>query len=248
MRAHATGRADLRVLVAAAALFIELADATIILTALPSIGRSFGVSANAMSIGVTAYAVAVAAFIPASGWAADGIGARRLLGAALALFVAASLLCALAKTLEVFVAARILQGVAGAMMVPVARPLALADVEPNKVMRTIAILTWPALLAPLVAPVVGGAITEYAGWRWIFVLNVPVGLLAIIAVLIVFGPYDWSAQRRKLDAPGLVYAAAAGGGIVWALDLHVTPVVFSCCAELRFSQERREIADRLSQT
>lgn len=92
---------------------------------------------------------------------------------------------------------------------------------PGKVMLTIAILTWPALLAPLAAPVIGGALTEYAGWRWIFVLNVPIGLLAIVAVLIVFGRQDWPVQRRELDWPGLAFAAAAGGGIVWALDLAV---------------------------
>jgi EmrB/QacA subfamily drug resistance transporter len=213
--------ADRRVLVAASVLFIELTDATVILTALPSMAASFGVAPNAMSIGLTAYAVAAAAFIPASGWAADRIGARRLLVCALVLFVVSSLLCAVSQTLEVFVASRVAQGMAGAMMVPVARLLVLSDADPSAMMRTIAILTWPALIAPLAAPVIGGALAEYAGWRFIFVLNAPIGLLAMCAVLMVFKPTDWPPRARKLDGPGLLFAAAAGAGVVWALDLAV---------------------------
>ena len=214
-------RDDLRLLVAAGVLFIELMDATIILTALPAMAASIDVSASVMSIGVTTYAMAVAVSIPASGWAADALGGRRLLLCALALFVASSVLCALAPRLEVLVIGRLLQGTAGAMMVPVARLLVLGSVEPSQMMRTIAFLTWPALLAPLVAPFIGGVVTEYIGWRWIFLLNVPLGALAFASVLALFNAADWRRRSRKFDSVGFLLAASSAGGLVWTLDLGV---------------------------
>jgi len=231
-------RADLGLLTAAGVLFIELMDATIVLTALPSMAASLGEPVNAMSTSVTAYAAALAAFIPASGWAADRVGGRRLLLWSLAAFVAASMLCAFSATMEALVIGRALQGGAAAMMAPVARLIVIAGAERSAMMRTIALLTWPALLAPLVAPLIGGWLTEQFGWRSIFLVNLPLGLAAMAATAAVFHREDWTSRERPLDAPGLLLAICAGAGLVVGLDMAIAgqpgwlPILAIACAAL----------------
>ncbi|AIF99867.1 MFS transporter [Alteromonas australica] len=162
---------------------MEILDATVITTALPVIAADFGVPAAHLSIGVSAYLVAVTLFIPLSGYVADKFGARTIFIAAIGVFTLASVLCGLSTTLVEFTLSRILQGVGGAMMVPVGRLVVLRDLPKEKLVKTVAIITWPALSAPLLGPVLGGYIATHFSWQWIFYMNIPLGLLAIIASL-----------------------------------------------------------------
>ena len=165
----------------AGAFFMENLDGTVIATALPPMAQSFGTTPPALAVGMTAYLLTLAVFIPASGWAADRFGARRVFMAAIALFTVASTLCGLSQERWEFVAARVLQGGGGALMVPVGRLVVLRDTAKPDLMRAIATLTWPALVAPVLGPPVGGFIAAYASWRWIFFLNLPLGAIALLA-------------------------------------------------------------------
>ncbi len=162
---------------------MEILDATVITTALPVIAADFDIPATHLSIGVSAYLVAVTLFIPLSGYVADKWGARHIFIAAIAVFTFASVLCGLSSTLFEFTLSRILQGLGGAMMVPVGRLVVLRDLPKEKLVKTVAIITWPALSAPLIGPVLGGYIATHFSWQWIFYMNVPLGLIAIIASL-----------------------------------------------------------------
>ena len=169
-------------LLVAATLFMEVLDSTIITTALPIIARDFGVAAAHLSVGISAYLVAVTVFVPISCWVADRIGPKVIFSAAICVFVLASVLCALSTSLYTFTAARVLQGIGGAMMVPVGRLVVIRTLPKKDFVRGMAILTWPALAAPLIGPVLGGWIAETFSWHWIFLMNVPLGVLALIAV------------------------------------------------------------------
>ena len=162
---------------------MEILDATIITTALPVIAADFHVPAAHLSIGVSAYLVAVTLFIPLSGYVADRFGARTIFIAAIAVFTLASVLCGLSTSLFEFTFARILQGIGGAMMVPVGRLVVLRDLPKEKLVSTVAIITWPALSAPLIGPVLGGYIATHLSWQWIFYMNIPLGIVAIVATL-----------------------------------------------------------------
>lgn len=200
-------------LLVAAALFMEYLDGTIIATALPRMAESFGVTAVQLNVGITAYLVAVGAVIPLSGWLADRLGGRRVFIAAMLLFTLASLGCAASTTLTAFVIARIVQGVAAAMMTPVGRLLVLGNLPKRDLVQTIALLTWPALLAPAIAPPLGGIIVENASWRWIFLINLPLGLIGAIVAsrLLTSGQRDRAAQ---LDGTGFLLWAAVSTGLV----------------------------------
>ena len=162
-------------LLVAGAFFMENLDGTVIATALPPMAQSFGTTPPALAIGMTAYLLTLAVFIPASGWAADRFGPRRVFMTAVAVFTVASVLCGVSQGPWEFTAARILQGCGGALMVPVGRLVVLRGTAKEDLMRAIATLTWPALVAPVLGPPVGGFIATYASWRWIFFLNVPLG-------------------------------------------------------------------------
>lgn len=170
-------------LLVAGALFMEILDATVITTALPVIAADFGIAAAHLSIGVSAYLVAVTLFIPLSGYVADRFGARTIFVAAIALFTIASVLCGLSTNLVEFTLARVLQGIGGAMMVPVGRLVVFRDLPKEQLVKTVAIITWPALSAPILGPVIGGYIATHFSWQWIFYMNVPLGMLAIVATL-----------------------------------------------------------------
>ncbi|NBB52206.1 MFS transporter [Rhizobium sp. CRIBSB] len=217
------GRARLGALLVAGALFMEMLDATVVLTALPALGESFGVAANQLSLSLTAYAAALAALIPASSWAADRFGGRRVFVCAVLTFCGASLLCAVAQTLEVFLAARILQGGAAAMMSPVGRLLVLSSIEKRHVVRAIALLTWPALIAPVLGPVLGGWIAEHTSWRWIFLINLPLGLVAAALAMVWIDRSPAAGKARRLDVPGLLLTATALAALVGGLDLAGRP-------------------------
>src|SRR2546426_4553040 len=169
-------------LIVACSLFMENMDSTVIATSLPAIAVDIGESPLALKLALTSYLVGLAVFIPISGWVADRLGSRTVFASAIVVFVAGSLLCAVSSTLVAFVAARFLQGIGGAMMVPVGRLVLLRAVPKNELVAALNYLTIPALMGPVIGPALGGAITLYFHWRWIFIINVPIGLLGLVLV------------------------------------------------------------------
>ena len=167
-------------LIIATALFMENLDATIISTALPAIAEDFGTSPIDLKLALTSYLLAIAIFIPASGWLADRYGARLIFRLAILVFVAGSIFCGLSDSIGQLTAARVLQGIGGAMMVPVGRLVILRTVTKSELVSSLAWLTVPALVGPVMGPPVGGFLTTFVGWRWIFWINVPVGVLGLI--------------------------------------------------------------------
>ncbi|PTC29378.1 MFS transporter [Pseudomonas aylmerensis] len=211
-------RTRLIALVVAVTFFMENLDATVIATALPTMATAFGVTPVDMNIGITAYILAVAIFIPLSSWIADRLGARRVFAGAIIVFTLASLLCGLSQSLEMFVFARVLQGIGGALMVPVGRLAVLRNTDKKDLVKMIAIITWPGLVAPILGPVAGGLIVTHASWPWIFYVNLPLGVLALAAALWLV-PEGREASVRKFDAKGFVLLAGACvallGGLEW---------------------------------
>jgi EmrB/QacA subfamily drug resistance transporter len=202
----------------AATFFMEYLDTTVLATALPQMAHSFGVLPNALSIGMSAYMLALAVFIPVSGWMADRFGSKTIFGTAIVVFTLASILCGLSVGIVSFTAARILQGIGGAMMVPVGRLIIVRAVDKANLMRAIATITWPAIAAPVVGPPIGGVITTYASWRWIFLLNVPFGIAALVAASIMIRNTR-GVGRRPLDVLGFLYCALALTGIMYGTEL-----------------------------
>jgi EmrB/QacA subfamily drug resistance transporter len=203
--------------VVAATFFMENLDATIITAVLPQMAGSFGVAPARLSVGISAYLLALAVFIPISGWMADRYGPRRVFCSAIVIFTAASLLCGLCTTLTQFTLARLLQGLGGAMMVPVGRLVVLRQTEKKDLMGAIAILTWPGLAAPIVGPPVGALITEYLSWHWIFFINIPLGIIALgVALKLIHGP---GTGRRPLDWPGFIASSLGFSCLMFGLEL-----------------------------
>ena len=170
-------------LLVAGAFFMENLDGTVIATALPQMARSFDTTPASLAIGMTAYLLTLAVCIPASGWMADRFGARTVFAGAIALFTLASVCCAASGGVVAFTLARILQGGAGALMTPVGRLVVLRGTAKAHLMRAVATLTWPALTAPVLGPPLGGFITHVFSWRWIFLINVPLGLAGFVLAL-----------------------------------------------------------------
>ncbi|RQS59291.1 MFS transporter [Burkholderia sp. Bp8963] len=209
----ATSRQDDRAIgllpyLVAATFFMEYLDTTVIATALPQMANTFGVGPNALSLGMTAYMLALAVFIPISGWIADRYGSRTVFGSAIVVFTGASILCGLSNGVASFTAARLLQGIGGAMMVPVGRMIVVRSTEKARLMRAIATITWPGIVAPVVGPPIGGFITTYASWRWIFLLNVPFGIAALVCTWLIVRNTR-ADEPRPLDWLGFVLAGAA---------------------------------------
>ncbi len=195
-------------LLVAGAFFMEFLDGTVITTALPAMAGSFRVRPVDLSVGVSAYLFTLALLLPASGWAAERFGARRVFCTAIAVFTLASVACGLSTGLVSFTLARIAQGAGGALMVPVGRLAVLRATAKPDLMRVIATLTWPALTAPIVAPPLGGLIVTYASWRWIFLINVPLGLAALWLASRVVPPERGEAPRR-FDRAGFALVGLA---------------------------------------
>lgn len=158
-------------LLVAGAFFMENLDATVIVTAMPQMASAFAVHPIDMNIGISAYILTLTVFIPASGWIANRFGARNVFTTAMVIFTLASVLCALSADLATFTAARVLQGFGGAMMVPVGRLIVLRNTSKADLIKAIATITWPGLVAPILGPPVGGFLTTYASWHWIFILK-----------------------------------------------------------------------------
>ncbi|WP_416427597.1 DHA2 family efflux MFS transporter permease subunit [Pseudomonas sp. App30] len=209
-------RATWIALLVAVTFFMENLDATVIATALPQMAKDFGEAAVSLNVGISAYLLAVAIFIPLSGWLADRLGARGVFAGAITLFTLASILCAAAPNLEWFVAARVLQGIAGALMVPVGRLVVLRVTEKKDLVRMMAIIIWPGLAAPMLGPPIGGFIVTHFTWPWIFYLNIPLGIIACLVALRLI-PNSRPAEPRPFDGLGFVLLASACAA--WFLGL-----------------------------
>jgi len=170
-------------LIVACALFMENMDSTVIATSLPAIAADIGEPPLALKLALTSYLVSLAVFIPISGWVADRLGSRTVFAAAIVVFMLGSIACAFAGTLPQFVIARFVQGMGGAMMVPVGRLVIMRAIPKNEYVAALNTLTIPALMGPVVGPALGGAITLYFHWRWIFIINVPISILGLFLVL-----------------------------------------------------------------
>ena len=200
-------------LAVASALFMEFIDSTALSTALPTLAHAFHADPVHLKLALTSYILALAVFIPISGWAAERFGARRVFITAMAVFLAGSALCGLSRTLPELVGSRIIQGMGGAMMTPVARLIVVSATPREHLIRGMAWFTMPALVGPLIGPPLAGFVLSVADWPWIFYLNMPIGLLGMAAVMRWVpplkgthpGPFDWS---------GFFLSAAAIVGVV----------------------------------
>src|SRR5262244_2555930 len=190
-------------LIVACAMFMQNLDSTIIATALPAIGASLGESPLRLNVAITCYLLSLAVFIPISGWTADRFGARRVFSSAIVVFTLGSIGCGYADSLAALVAARIVQGMGGAMMVPVGRLVLLRTVARSDLVRAMTYVSVPALIGPVMGPPLGGFVVTYASWRWIFFVNIPIGVLGIVLVNMLVGDLK-ETGRRPLDRSGFV--------------------------------------------
>ncbi len=205
-------------LIVAVALFMENMDSTVIATSLPAIAADIGSSPLELKLAITSYLLALAIFIPASGWMADRFGARTIFRTAIAVFMIGSIGCALSQSLWHFVIARFFQGMGGAMMSPVGRLVLIRTVGKHKLIGAMALLTMPALVGPMLGPALGGFITTYASWHWIFLINIPIGLLGITLVSLFFENLR-AEISEPFDLLGLVLIGLGVGGLAFGLTV-----------------------------
>ena len=205
-------------LIVATALFMENMDSTVIATSLPAIAADIGTSPLTLKLAITSYLLSLAVFIPASGWTADRFGARLVFALAVAVFMVGSISCALSHSVANFVFARILQGMGGAMMTPVGRLVLLRSVDKSALVNAMTWVTVPALIGPVVGPPLGGFITTYFSWHWIFLINIPIGLLGIFMAMKFIDPIK-SVERERFDLHGLVLAGIGLAGIAFGLSV-----------------------------
>jgi EmrB/QacA subfamily drug resistance transporter len=205
-------------LIIAVALFMENMDATVIATSLPAIATDLGTNPLALKLAVTSYLLSLAIFIPASGWTADRFGARTVFCAAIAVFVLGSIGCALSGSLSDFVMARIVQGMGGAMMTPVGRMVLVRTIPKRELVSAMAWVTTPALIGPVLGPPVGGFITTYATWHWIFIINVPIGLLGI-ALATRYIEDVRAEDHARFDIVGMVLIGLGIAGVAFGLSV-----------------------------
>ncbi|HEY4024164.1 MAG TPA: MFS transporter [Pseudonocardiaceae bacterium] len=205
-------------LLVAGCFFMENLDGTIVTTAAPRIGQSLHVAPTAIGLVITAYLITLAVLIPVSGWLSRRFGTRRIFLSAIAIFTLASLGCAFSRDLTTLVVLRVVQGVGGAMMVPVGRTVVVSRTEKADLMRVISYIVWPGLISPVIAPVAGALITTYASWPWLFGINVPLGVIAFAVALRLIDAEDHSAPP-PLDWLGLVLTCTGLGGLTYAAHL-----------------------------
>jgi EmrB/QacA subfamily drug resistance transporter len=210
--------------IVAMAFLMEQLDSTIITTAVPDIGRSFDVTPVEMSLAVAAYVLSVAIFIPVSGWFADRFGARRVFVLALAIFTLGSVLCGLAQDFTMLVAMRVLQGLGGAMMTPVGRLILLRSFPRSELMTAMTYMTLPAIMGPVIGPLLGGVLTTYLSWRWIFYVNVPFGLIGILLAL-RFVKNAPEVTVAKFDVAGFLMVGGGLGLLQFGLENVSRPVL-----------------------
>ncbi len=204
-------------LIVAFAFLMEQLDATIVTTAIPDMARSLRVTPLQMNLTITAYILSLAVFMPLSGWIADRFGARRVFAAALVIFTAASALCGLSESLRVLVAMRVLQGFGGAMMTPVGRLVLLRAFPRSQLVTAMTYMTVPAVIGPALGPILGGFLTTYASWRWVFYVNIPIGAVGVLLALRFVE--DTRADRQaRFDVPGFLLCGAGLGLLQFAFE------------------------------
>jgi EmrB/QacA subfamily drug resistance transporter len=205
-------------LIVAVALFMENMDSTVIATSLPAIARAIGTNPLALKLAVTSYLLSLAVFIPVSGWTADRFGARTIFRAAIAVFMLGSIGCAMSGSLTQFVAARMVEGIGGAMMTPVARLILIRSVDKRELVRAMVWVTLPALIGPLIGPPLGGFITTFISWHWIFLINIPIGIVGIVLASIFIEDVR-AGVPDPFDPLGMVLAALGIGGLAFGGSL-----------------------------
>jgi EmrB/QacA subfamily drug resistance transporter len=203
--------------------FMEMLDGTIVTTAAPRIGAALHAPATEIGLVVTAYLLTLAVLIPLSGWLTRRLGNRVVFLTAIALFTGASIGCAASGSLGQLVAFRVLQGAGGAMMVPVGRMMVLSKADKGDILRLTSYVVWPGLIAPVIAPLAGGLITTYASWHWIFLINVPLGVVAFALAWRLVGPGREEAVPPPLDWTGMVLTGVGLGGLTYAAHLVSLP-------------------------
>jgi EmrB/QacA subfamily drug resistance transporter len=205
-------------LIVATALFMENMDSTVIATSLPAIAADIGTSPLTLKLAITSYLLSLAVFIPASGWTADRFGARMVFSLAIAVFMVGSIGCALSSSVTDFVIARIVQGLGGAMMTPVGRLVLLRSIDKSALVNAMAWVTVPALIGPVIGPPLGGFITTFFSWHWIFLINIPIGLLGIFMAMRYIDPIR-SEDPERFDLYGLVLSGVGLAGIAFGLSV-----------------------------
>ena len=214
-------------------MFMEFLDGAILPTAAPTIARSFHILSAQVGICVTTYMVTIVVLIPISAWLSDKYGVRLVLFTSITIFTIGSLACALSTNLLELTAMRIVQGVGAATMVPVGRLILMRSVDKSQVIRAISYSVWPALAAPVVAPVLGGFIIAHASWHWIFLINIPFGLIALlIGAKIV--PQIFGEKVEPLDLKGFYGSAMSLGFLVFAAANLGAPHVNALATSLLF--------------
>jgi EmrB/QacA subfamily drug resistance transporter len=205
--------------IVACALFMQSLDATAIATAVPVMATSLGVAPVRLSAAITAYVLSAAVFLPASGWAADRYGSRTIFALAIVIFTGASVVCGAAGDLTSLVLARVLQGIGGSMMVPVGRLVLLRAIPRDQLVSAMARMTMPALVGPALGPLIGGFLATYASWRWIFYVNIPIGILGVILTLKLIP--NFKEERHvvgRFDIVGCLLSGIALGTLVFGLE------------------------------
>jgi EmrB/QacA subfamily drug resistance transporter len=204
------------------ALFMQTLDSTIVATALPKMAQSLDENPVSMSVVITSYLLTLTVAIPISGWLADRYGARAVFLWAIAIFTASSLMCGLAPSLPSLVVARLVQGAAGAMMAPVGRTLILRSAAKSELIEAMSYLAVPALVAPVLGPPIGGFIVVHASWRWIFLMNAPIGIISFVAAALVIkaGP---ARQSTPLDVKGFLLSSAGLASLIFGLEASSRP-------------------------
>ena len=204
-------------LIVATALFMENMDSTVISTSLPAIAQALGTNPLALKLAVTSYLLSLAICIPASGWTADRFGTRNVFRTAIGVFVLGSIGCAASHSLEEFVLARIVQGAGGAMMTPVGRLMMVRSIDKRRLVNAMSLVTIPALIGPICGPPLGGFITTYASWHWIFLINVPIGLVGV-AMASRFIPNIRVERPDPFDYVGFLLSGCAIAGLAFGLS------------------------------
>jgi EmrB/QacA subfamily drug resistance transporter len=204
-------------LIVATALFMENMDSTVISTSLPAIARALDTNPLALKLAVTSYLLSLAIFIPASGWTADRFGARNVFRTAIAVFTLGSIGCAASHSLQEFVLARIVQGMGGAMMTPVGRLIMVRSIDKKLLINAMSLVTMPALIGPICGPPLGGFITTYFSWHWIFLINVPIGLVGIVAATRFIANVHVE-RSDPFDYVGFVLSGLAIAGLAFGLS------------------------------
>jgi EmrB/QacA subfamily drug resistance transporter len=250
-RARTSSRTRTASLIVACALFMQNLDSTVLSTALPNMATAFGADPVHMSVALTSYMLSLAVFIPASGWVADRYGARQVFRAAIVVFTVGSVLCGRADSLWFLVLSRVIQGIGGAMMVPVGRLVLLRTIPKNEMVAAMSWLSVPAMIGPVIGPPLGGFIVTYANWRWIFDINVPIGVLGVVLVTL-FIDESKDPDPMPFDGWGLLWSGLCLATVMMGVETigkHLVPeswtvgiILFGVAAGVIYMQHAKRLA------